>query len=143
MTVCMEQRIYKLQVRVGDRRLHLFLFWNAAIEWPSPPPLIRAKVHVEAKAAAVSFRVDGGENQNLVGVTADLEKARQRAAAMKKEDFLVGVPDVPPETSVEHILDLFFAFLDAGIPRLDFELAIPRQPERKVEVFPDSAKKAG
>lgn len=141
LTVCMEQRIYKLQVRVGDRILHLFLFWDAAIEWTSPPPLIRAKVHVEAKAAEVSFRIDGEESHDLTGVTAALEKARQRAAAVKKEDFLVGVPVVPPEVSVAHVLDLFFAFLDARIPRLDFMNEIPRQPDRKVDVLPAPVKK--
>jgi len=141
MTVCMEQKIYKLQVRVGDRILHLFLPWDSAIEYTSPPPHIHAKVHIHGKGAAVRFRVDGEEDQDLPGITQTLDKARRRASAMKKEDLLVGVPVVPPEMSVEHVLDLIFAFLDARIPRLDSVYAIPRQPDREVDVLRDPARR--
>lgn len=135
LTVFMEHRVYKLQVRVGDRMLHMFLPWDAAIEYTSPPPHIHAKVHIETTATVVGYRIEGEEIQDLVEVTATLEMATQRAVAMKKEDLLVGVPVAPPEMSVEHVLDLFLAFLDAGIPRLDFMLAVPRQADREVEVL--------
>jgi hypothetical protein len=137
VTVFLEQQIYKLQVRAGDRTLHLFLFWDRAIEYTSPPPHTHIKVQVEAKGTRVAYRVDGKPHRDLRSVTEKLKKAMQRAEARKKADLLVGDPVIPSEMPVEHALSLFFAFLDTGIPRLDFGLAIPSDADRAVEVLPD------
>ncbi|MFQ5844521.1 MAG: hypothetical protein ACE5JG_05970 [Planctomycetota bacterium] len=157
ITVCIEERVYKLQIRVGDRTIHLLLPWDAAIEYLSPPPHTHVTVHVltcrevETKwgraivrrPAAVTYRAGGKEKEDLSGVIGYLEQARRSAAAVKKSDLLVGVPKAPPGMPVERVVDVLDAFLEAGIPRLDLGTGIPPKRDRHVAVLRYPAKKGG
>lgn len=132
--ICMEERFDKLLIRVGGRTFYLFLPWDAAIEYTEPPPHIHATVRYQGDDR---YRTDAGEDKNLAGVVRYLASRRQAAEQAGKADVLVGVPTMPRTMPAERVLDLFGAFLESGIPRLDLPgHALPSREARQLEVLP-------
>ena len=72
--VCTEEKFVKLQIRVGDRTMFLYLPWDAAIEYLEPPPHIHATVQL---AANDRYRLDKDEETDLAGVRRYLERRRR------------------------------------------------------------------
>ena len=127
LAVCMENRIYKTQIRVGARRLRLFLPWDAAIERTGPPPHVRVAVEVRADG----YRV-GKRKVDLDHVVQHLERV---VRTTEKPDLLVCVPVIADDAGVERAMELFAACLGKGMPRLDLALRIPRKEDRRVDLL--------
>jgi hypothetical protein len=125
LAVCMENHVYKTQIRVGARRLRLFLPWDAAIERTEPPPHVRVAVEVRADG----YRV-GKRKVDLDQVVQHLERV---VRTTERPDLLVWAPVIADDVAVERAMELFAACLGKGIPRLDLALRIPRKEDRCVD----------
>jgi len=134
MTACEVRGIDKLQLVVGRRLVHVFLPWDAAIEWTRPPPLTSAAVlilargEVDTKRNGASIRVPtrmsyraGG--QDIAGWTQArgyLEMARKTAATEKPDHAFVAALMAERTVPANRIMEAIEMLTNAGMERVRF-----------------------
>lgn len=156
MTIAMEQRIRKLEMVEGTRRLLVFLPVDRAICGLSdqPPPEIKAEVHVVVRAEQpakwgdaeiqrpTEFRYKCGdaETASLAEVTGCLGRMK-KAAEESPQAIFYGVIKAGNKVPYAKVFDVMEAFVEAGIANTClYGTAIPPQSIRESKRLPYPAK---
>jgi len=153
LMICMEEKIDKVQLRVGDRMIHLFLPWDAAIEWTTPPPLTEVNIKMRAgdevaakwgqatvrRPTSLRFLLGGGVWKELADVPSYLKSAERDAAMTKPNNTFVPLLWLTAKMPVARILELIELLLDSGFPRFDLRgTSLPKEDrQRQVLRYPE------
>jgi len=118
--ICEERTVDKVQLRVGDRTLHIFLLWDAAIEWTIEPPLTYYAIVVLAREGRASYMAGNQELKGLPGVQRHLLAARAASKRANPEYTFVPVLIAERTVAAKQLLDALEMLIDGGMPRVLF-----------------------
>ncbi len=117
---CEQQSIDKVQLRVGDRILHIFLLWDGAIEWTIEPPMTCSTIVVLAREGRASYMAGKQELKGLAGVQRHLAAAQTASKRANPEYTFVPVLIAERTVAVAQMLDALEMLIDGGMPRVLF-----------------------